>query len=630
MDSALQSAIANRKSPMHLVLLAGLWLLAGLSLAGTAGPPELEAVNQKLRAGLPVTIAALGDSITFVCFHTDARQNYVTFVVDALRQAYLGAQIKTVIAGNSHGLADRLIRLQQEVLASRADVVFIMFGMNDCVGGDKNLDVYDSSLTEMIRRARAGGALPVIATQNEIMYDSPGGDRRRALPAYMARAAAVASREKCLLVDNFADWQALQAAEGPRWTEYLDDAIHPNLAGHRRFARHTLETLWPEAAPLQYAGLRPPLPQSKIKPVPCLLGGPPDKQILRVTPRTWLALTAGRRGAEVTDLILWIAEDVANPTWKDFRPITLTGPGREALFDWGERSISSAALLIGQGRLFIAFTPTVRMNLLSAENPQGNWYQTLSRKQSYTSFLLPSSPIPQDAHGSYQADCEILDAFPDAHGYPAYLLRDLLLNVGAGVVYQAFGEGTPNGTDKTGNYTTRLLFKDYTGAQGGVDESNQLYVVGQAPGSRALTLSYGKQPCLALDEARAERYSFSVVGNVPVLLADGTKRGSFWRAARLVNGQWENLKLPSSTQWAGSLAVIAAGGRPHMLAVAGREVSVYSLEGGSFRRRTKSREPSRPGAIRYEGRIPAGASNLGLLWEGEGLNFTTVPISREN
>ena len=49
------------------------------------------------------------------------------------------------------------------------------------------------------------------------------------------------------------------------------------------------------------------------KPVDCLIPGPAGKQIVRLGPATWLALTGRRRGTEVTDLVLSVAKGRTNP-----------------------------------------------------------------------------------------------------------------------------------------------------------------------------------------------------------------------------------------------------------------------------------------------------------------------------
>jgi lysophospholipase L1-like esterase len=249
--------------PAVLILLCLLSMQTGL---GRRIPQQLKGIDHKFQTGQLVTISAIGDSFTWICAHTDGKNNYVTFIADALKQGYPRAKIHLVLAGNLGVTSNGVKDLQKDVLDYKPDLVFIMFGMNDSGGGASKLDTYDSNLTEMIRRTQAVGAVPVILTQVDIAYDSEDGKKRLALPEYERRAVQVARRENCLFVNNFSEWQKLKRQHPSTWAKYFDDDMHPNLEGHRLIAKHILEKLWPEAAKFQYSGL--PLPVT-LSPGPC-------------------------------------------------------------------------------------------------------------------------------------------------------------------------------------------------------------------------------------------------------------------------------------------------------------------------------------------------------------------------
>jgi hypothetical protein len=292
----------------------------------------------------------------------------------------------------------------------------------------------------------------VILTQNQIVYHSSDGYKRAALPEYMRRAVEVAAREKVAVVDNFADWSHLRSND-PEWTLYLNDAIHPNLAGHRRFASRILEQLWPKAAVAHSSNLRPALSSEMKTASDTLLPGPAPAQLLRVAESTWLALTGRRRNDRVTDLVLSLCEGKAEPAWSGCAHHTLVGPGPDALFPWAECDINSGMLLAGAGRVYIAFSQTVRSNLLTLDTNKPGWQKRLGERVSYSAIVSPELPLPQALRGSYQANCEILDGLTDDAGYPSFLVRDYVNGEGSGIAWLAFN------TEK-GEYTQSLTWPE--------------------------------------------------------------------------------------------------------------------------------------------------------------------------
>src|SRR2546425_499436 len=119
---------------------------APATVASSAG---LDTVRSRLQSGGKVTLAAIGDSITFICFHTDFRRNYLTFVVEALRRKYPSATVRMELSGN-RGTTRLGLGHLDALLKERPDVVFLMFGMNDCAGGPDRLDGNDRNLSEMV------------------------------------------------------------------------------------------------------------------------------------------------------------------------------------------------------------------------------------------------------------------------------------------------------------------------------------------------------------------------------------------------------------------------------------------------------------------------------------------------
>ena len=440
---------AGKTGHAHWVALTGPWqhlvsdclpwflsriLLVILGSAPVMGLADgvLAPITEKLRTGQALTFATFGDSITWPCFHTDYRQNYMTFAVDALRQAYPQANIRIVHAGNM-GTARRGLsktRFERYVLAHQPDLVFIMFGMNDCGAGEKGLGDFADNLVQLVNKTRDTGAIPVICTQNEIISDSPSGRGRKSLPLYMARALEVARREQVSAVDCFADWAALKVDRQLLATR-LNDSIHPNHAGHRLMAYTILKKLWPGATRYLSTGVATPEPHEKQVVRQGLLPGPSGKQVLRTSAGLWCAVSAGYQGQHGRDLVFsWT--DRERPRWDEFQHVTLIGSPQTAVFDHLDRPLTSGMLLEHGGRIYVLFGWKVGIFMLTIDPALLKAEQAPENKSRLTSpatwlehtnqlFVRPSSI----RNASYRPGGILFDAYGRPGVWPYVLCRFL-------------------------------------------------------------------------------------------------------------------------------------------------------------------------------------------------------------
>lgn len=419
-------------------------VVAGSSLgpirAADAPLERLSLVNEKLKSGAPVVFATFGDSITWPCYHTDYRQNYITFTVDALRRAYSKASIKIVHGGNM-GTTRRGLnngRFEKHVLAFEPDVVVIMFGMNDCGGGPAGLEAFDRNLVTLIRKTRAAGATPVLATQNEIFYDSIDGRHRTHLPSYMERTLQVARREDVLAVDCFTLWKPLKTNH-PRLAARLNDWIHPNHAGHRLMAKAIVKTLWPDAAKFVSVAERTPPKREEEQATACLLPGPPGKQVLRTAGGMWFAVSGRNRNGGLTDLVLSYSR-AKQPEWSSFRHVTLVGPSPNTVFDAMDRTLTAGLLLNKAGRIYVVFSWNVGVFMFTLREPRQEapsafeeWEASLARPEAWLRhqdqpFVRPTVV----ANSVYREGGLLHDAYLQGDGWPAVLCSDRKLPPGGG------------------------------------------------------------------------------------------------------------------------------------------------------------------------------------------------------
>lgn len=597
-----------------------------LTCSTVAASDGLDRVTRKLEQGEPVRLAATGDSITFLCFHTDAKRNYLTFTADALRQAYPRAKIELTVAGNLGVTGSGLPKLVDSVLKEKPDLVFVMFGMNDCAEGPGGLDRYDANLTQFIRQIRQSGAEPVILTQNTVVDDSLDGQRRRALPLYMQRAVEVAAREKTGFVDLHAAWQRLVQEKPIEWTRYLNDAIHPNVAGHRFFASEILAKLWPEAARFQSAELRQPLPPAMRQMEPRLLPGPIDKQLLRTDATTWVAITAGYRDGIPTDLVLWISHGKPTPQWSDFRPTVLVGQGEEAVFLSHETPINSGLLLLrSDGRLFVLFSQTVGVYALAVDTMRPEWWQTLSDSATFKPIQAGSLPQPESLRGSYQADCEVIDARLDDRGMPQYLRRDLLLAAGGspagkGIIAARYSADARE-------YLPNMVLPDCRVARTTTLDDGSWYVVGQCEPNSPLTAAIVDRGSAAAPQVRAADFLFGRSNGRLCLLVLPEGNAATWTGYQQVEDRWEPIDLPEWFKSAGSIAAVPlADGSSSFWAIHDARLARCQQISGSPEPSSMPFDLPPRVLWRWEERRPIGVSTRGILWQdGQGLlAFDTV------
>jgi lysophospholipase L1-like esterase len=201
-------------------------------------PPPLSRVLEKLRAGKPITVVTMGDSLT------DKRHwaNRETCWVDLLKsqaKAKYGSDVTIVnpaIGGTQ--LRQNLVLLPRWLdQAPAPDLVTVFFGGNDFDAGMRGGEfrfACDEAVSR-IRRATFGQSDILILTTN------PSASRWEA-NAEMADACRVAAREyNAGLADTEAAFQ--QAGKKDREKLFVDDRVHLSRLGHEVVAETVLKAI---------------------------------------------------------------------------------------------------------------------------------------------------------------------------------------------------------------------------------------------------------------------------------------------------------------------------------------------------------------------------------------------------
>jgi lysophospholipase L1-like esterase len=236
------------------MLLVPVWHGAG-GAEPEASIPGLRQTPAKLKAGQPVKIVCLGDSVTGIYYHSGGRRAYPEMLGLALQTAYPQALVTVVNAGISGNTTlDGLNRLQKDVLDHRPDLVSVMFGLNDMTRVP--LSDFRAHLGQTVERCRAAGAEVVLCTPNSVI-ETPGRPVAK-LVEYCGALHEVARQVQVPVCDVYAAYERLRAREPLAWRLLLSDEIHPNLDGHKLNAETLCRAVCGLEVSLQSAG--PPLP----------------------------------------------------------------------------------------------------------------------------------------------------------------------------------------------------------------------------------------------------------------------------------------------------------------------------------------------------------------------------------
>jgi lysophospholipase L1-like esterase len=216
----------------------------------------------------PVKIVCMGDSVTGVYYHTGGRRAYPEMLEVAIRKAVPKANVTVINAGISgNTTADGLARLDRDVLAHKPQIVTISFGLNDVVRVPP--DAFRQNLVTLIERCRGAGAKVVLCTPNAIM---PGSRSIPKVVEYCEIIRDVAKQQKTGLCDQFAAGESWRRSDAWAWRLSLSDAIHPNMAGHKRMAEELCRVITGRWASLDN---EPPLRPALVKTLARIEAGQP-------------------------------------------------------------------------------------------------------------------------------------------------------------------------------------------------------------------------------------------------------------------------------------------------------------------------------------------------------------------
>ncbi|MFC2142596.1 GDSL-type esterase/lipase family protein [Acidobacteriota bacterium] len=227
---------------------------------------------EKGRGDSPITIVALGDSITKgVRQGVSSEHTFSSILNELLFETGVSAEV--VNQGVAREQADMaLARLEQNVLTLGPDYVVIMYGTNDAYIDEGNedprlpLEEYAQNLSELVKKCREAGAEPLLLTSPPMGKRSPAGKYQPyvsqglnfRLADYAEACRKVALAEDVPVVDLFGEWSA-QARKGTDIDRWMTDGVHPNAEGHGLIAKSLYYVLAESIGSIEGAGgIEPP------------------------------------------------------------------------------------------------------------------------------------------------------------------------------------------------------------------------------------------------------------------------------------------------------------------------------------------------------------------------------------
>ena len=209
------------------------------SLVSEGDPRRLLAVFEKARRGEPITVAAVGGSITAGGRQTqDPANRYIQQVAKWFELRFPKSKISFVNAGiggtNSFYGA---MRLQRDVLSKSPDLVIVEWAVNN-QPGKEFAESYEGALRQILR---APGKIAVI----ELFFMHKDGENAQMWQEILGRHYQ-------LPMVSFRDawWPEFHCGRA-QWDDMYADVVHPNDAGHllaAKFLSNLLEKKLRETA----------------------------------------------------------------------------------------------------------------------------------------------------------------------------------------------------------------------------------------------------------------------------------------------------------------------------------------------------------------------------------------------
>jgi lysophospholipase L1-like esterase len=213
-------------------------------------PERLQNIRAKLRAGGPVKIAFMGDSITLGAESTrwwedkyDANsKTWKGRVIHQLRQRFPKATIEVVEAYKGGVTIDYGLEKLPEVIAAQPDLVIASFGVNDADTkvGKKSPEAFGQALATLIEETKKSGGDFLFITPFPLIPWVNNGQGLRMEKEFLPVMKQVAGEHGATLADVNTEYKLMNTRGIPWWSQNHNWHNHPGDYGHQVYAETVL------------------------------------------------------------------------------------------------------------------------------------------------------------------------------------------------------------------------------------------------------------------------------------------------------------------------------------------------------------------------------------------------------
>ncbi len=189
----------------------------------------------KLITGIPLTIVALGDSLTQGWM---VSRGYIDFFKELLQTRFPGSRFKLVNSGIPGDTAKSgLYRLRWDVLHYSPDCVFIQYALNDAFSGYTEQQ-FKNNIKGIIDIIKQNGDPDIVLITSGYIGDN---EDNRHVEGYYRQLEALGEDYRLPVVRTHDYWKR-KIGEGIIWESLVQyDYVHPTEDGYRLMAEAVME-----------------------------------------------------------------------------------------------------------------------------------------------------------------------------------------------------------------------------------------------------------------------------------------------------------------------------------------------------------------------------------------------------